>query len=465
MKLKGITGFCTAALLLLSAGSAFASTKNVILMISDGQGFNTVKATDYYTGKTAVYENFSTKLAMQTTSASNSAGYDPAMMAGNFNYSLSGATDSASAATAMYTGQKIFDGRINYNTDNRLLTTYFEAAALAGKSTGAVSSVEFSHATPAAVAAHNISRNNYAEIANEMIYNSPLDVIMGAGYPTQGQTKYIGGSPVMDDIADGSTTAGHTFINDVADFQALADGSLSAAKILGVANANATLSENYKPGSNDESVVPTLETMTKGALNVLSQNDNGFTVMIEGGAVDWEGHGNNLQAQIIEQIDFNNSVQAVVDWVLANSNWDETLLIVTADHETGGLYGDGSAGFFDVDKDGIYTEGVDYAHMGDNGAGNVPEAFWASGGHTNQLVPLYAMGAGSDLLFNHVIGTDTNLPGYYGLGSDWTGDYIDNTAIFSVMSASAVPVPGACWIMASGLLGLVVLRRKAMESS
>lgn len=460
MKKKLIAGLFTGAMILCAATNGFAQAKNVILMISDGQGFNTVQATEYYTGSTAVYESFSTKLAMQTNSANNPSGYDPAQMATDFNYMKSGATDSASAATAMYTGVKNYDGQINWSTTGTPLTTFFETASLSGKSTGAISSVEFSHATPAAVAAHNSSRNNYSAIANEMIYNSNLDVIMGAGYPVNGATKYIGGTDVMNDIADGSTTAGHTFINSVDDFKNLANGTLSATKVLGVANANYTLSDTYKPATNPETVVPTLKTMTQGALNVLGQNANGFAMMIEGGAVDWEGHANKLQAQIIEQIDFNNSVQAVVDWVNAHSNWDETLLIVTADHETGGLFGDGAAGFFDVNNDGVFTAGIDYAHMADNGEGSMPGHAWFSGSHTNQLVPVYAKGAGADLFYDNIIGTDSNLSGYYNLDGSFTGQYIDNTGIFNVMSAASVPVPGSILLLMFGILGLTGIRRK-----
>jgi alkaline phosphatase len=185
--------------------------------------------------------------------------------------------------------------------------------------------------------------------------------------------------------------------------------------------------------------------------------------MIEGGAVDWAGHGNNLPRMIEEQIDFNNSVQAAVDWVEDNSDWDETLLIVTADHETGYLLGPGGFEYTDVDSNGEYTDDdilLGYKHVEDNGAGNLPGVEWFSGGHTNQIVPLFAKGAGAELFEQYIDGTDPNLAGYYGLdGQIWDGDYIDNTGIYSVMmEASEVPEPATMALL--GLGGLVIARRR-----
>ena len=103
-------------------------------MISDGQGFNTMKATDFFTGAPGVYESFDIKGSMNTSSAGVSGGYvgapyDPAKMWADFNNQKSGATDSASAATAMYAGVKIFDNQINKTTSGADLTTFFEIAA------------------------------------------------------------------------------------------------------------------------------------------------------------------------------------------------------------------------------------------------------------------------------------------------------------------------------------------------
>ncbi len=126
--------------------------------------------------------------------------------------------------------------------------------------------------------------------------------------------------------------------------------------------------------------VPTLEEMTRGALNLLDNDRDGLFLMVEGGAIDWASHANTVGRMIEEEIDFNNSVEAVADWVRKNSNWRETLLVVTGDHECGYLCGPGSA-----------TAGSMQPVI-NNGAGNVPGVEWNSGDHTNALIPLYAKG-------------------------------------------------------------------------
>jgi alkaline phosphatase len=93
---------------------------------------------------------------------------------------------------------------------------------------------------------------------------------------------------------------------------------------------------------NRTETVPTLAEMSQVALNVLDNNRDGFFLMIEGGAVDWAGHDNQSGRLIEEEIDFNRAVEAVAAWIEKNSSWDDTLLIVTADHETGYLNGPGS---------------------------------------------------------------------------------------------------------------------------
>jgi alkaline phosphatase len=195
---------------------------------------------------------------------------------------------------------------------------------------------------------------------------------------------------------------------------------------------------------------PTLVDMTKAALNVLDDDEDGFAVMIEGGAIDWAGHAGQLDRIVEEQIDFNNAVQAVVDYLDNNTNgnnWRNTLLIVTADHETGYLWGNGGdtvTSFFDVNGNGTFEEGIDYPHLKDNGPGVLPSGKFYSVNlngsyqHTNSLVPLYAKGAGSEDFNKCVVGKDKNLRAIYDLDKSWSGKYIDNTCIYEVMKNASL---------------------------
>ncbi|RNC65607.1 MAG: alkaline phosphatase [Desulfuromonadales bacterium] len=481
-----VTGIAAGTLLLASSQLAFAAgqAKNVILMISDGQGFNTLKATEYYKGGKAVYESFDVKYGMNTSSAGRRGNYtgqpySPASMATSFVYAKSGATDSASAATAMFTGVKNYDNEVNYTTDNKALTTFFEKAAKAGKSIGAVSSVDWTHATPVSVFGHNIARGNYGQMAKEAIYgsnpnannanydagnyNGNLKVVMAPGNPwydnnaalrTTPNYGLIGEQKHWDDLVAGVN--GWNLITTQAQFNAMMTGD-TPDKVFGMPQAYDTLQYNRTGlgGLNSKkapyadalnSGVPTLATMAKAALNVLDNNPNGFAVMIEGGAIDWANHADLTGRMIEEQTDFNDAVQAVVDYLDAGTNgntWDNTLLIVTADHECGHLWGDGRVAgstFFDVNGNGVFDHGVDYAHVKNNGTGNLPETWYHSTSHTNALVPLFAKGANSDLFANQVIGTEPNLKGIYNLDSNWDGKntYIDNTGVFQVMNMAAL---------------------------
>lgn len=481
---KIITGVAAGSMLLASAQMAMAAgqAKNIILMISDGQGFNTIKATDYYTGRTGVYESFMHKYGMNTSSAGKrnvyvGQPYNPAAMASNFAYARNGATDSASAATALFTGVKNYDNEVNYTTDNKALETFFEKAAKKGRSIGAISSVDWTHATPVSVFGHNIARSNYGQMAKEAIYgsnpninnnnydagnyNGNLKVVMGPGNPWYDNDATLRATPnygLIGEVAHWTDLLagvnGWNLITTQAQFESLMTGP-TPDKVLGMPQAYDTLqySRTGLGVLNDKSLpyvdapnagVPNLVTMTKAALNVLDNNSNGFALMIEGGAIDWANHADLTGRMIEEQIDFNDSVQAVVNYLDNNTsgnNWDNTLLIVTADHECGHLWGDGRVAgstFFDVNGNGMFDHGVDYAHVKNNGIGALPETWYHSTSHTNALVPLFAKGADSDLLANHVVGTDANLKAIYDLDNSWNGKYIDNTSIFHIMNMASL---------------------------
>src|SRR5699024_4877302 len=123
----------------------------------------------------------------------------------------------------------------------------------------------------------------------------------------------------------------------------------------------------------------------------------------EGGAIDWTGHANQTTRNIEETQDFNAAVESVVDWVETNSSWDETLLVVTADHETGYLGG--------ADDDPNFTE------MTGN-AGDLPRGGWSSGDHNQLLLPYVCKGEGSEAIMSSAVGSE-----------DVRGDYIDNVTL------------------------------------
>lgn len=404
--------------------------KNIILMIIDGGGFNHLLATNYFQNGidySQQYESFPVKYALATYPAKTgsypnslqiNAGYNPRNMWSNFNYAMNDFTESASASTAFATGVKTYNNSIGMDINYQPLVNIVQIAKSKNKSAGVVTSVQFSHATPAAFVAHNLSRQNYSEIAFEMLLDSKCDVIMGAGNPdfddngepSHETYKYVGDSltwlglhagntmfyvngvpdTVEDVNGDGIRDPWH-LIQDRNQFQNLITGE-TPLRVLGVPKIHSTLQQKRSGDSYADpfavpllTSVPTLAEMTKGALNVLDNNQNGFLLIIEGGAVDWASHSNQKGRMIEEHIDFNNAVNTVIEWVNLNSNWNETMVIITADHECGFLWGPNSG------VPSIFNPIIN------NGQGNLPGMTYYSEDHTNSLVPFFAKGTGSQL--------------------------------------------------------------------
>ncbi|MBI4777250.1 MAG: alkaline phosphatase [Deltaproteobacteria bacterium] len=462
--------------LAIFAGSATADgpAKYVILLIGDGMGWWQADAAERYLNGGPLAMKGLEHFGYMTTYMRNPTdpkgplsgeywedgsvvgSYDPAR--GGYTpweknpvpaYVQQGATDSAAAAGAMLDGHKCAKYTLNVKAkaegydagkpwEVKFLNTIVDYAVAAGKGTGAVTSVNFYHSTPAASVVKSPYRKNHSEKIRQMM-DSKLDVIMGAGHPyyddngrsvTPDWSKSewsMNRGPYLEN-GDGEALfnaavagyGGRTFIETKADFEALAHGAHPGGaphRVMGVAQVAATLQFNrggssYGSASTPDTLpaldgalvpnAPSLETMTKGALKVLEKNPNGFWLMVEGGAIDWAGHAGNLKRNIEEIIDFDHSVRAVLDWVhdpSNGSNWTNTLVIVTADHETGQLQPVGN----------VYGNDV-LAHecWGVNCEG------WAR--HTNQLVPIWAQGLCAK-----------------SLAARRTGDYRDNTDIFKVM--------------------------------
>jgi alkaline phosphatase len=408
-------------------------------------------------------------------------GYDTTLAWTDFNYVRwsdtfgkgrpydNNSTDSASSATAMSSGTKTKDGVLGVDINSVPVEHFSQYVEAMGKATGVVSTMPISHATPGGFSAHNTNRSNFAAIALEQIYSSKLDVLFGAGAPDYNndgvyippangvsyngtEAAYVGGTDAWIDISDSSVTGADangdgtpdawTVIRSGAEFQAMGTGP-TPDRVLGIAQVKESMQwyrSTSDPTANYAALkysqlnpyvdpltagLPSLTDMSMAALNVLDNDPDGFFVMIEGGAIDYGGHFNTPGRIIEEIIDFNNAVQAVVDWIEANGGWDENLLIVTADHETGYIWGPGSG----VDPADLYKPIVD------NGAGNLPGFTFNSdiGGfnwHTNSLIPMYAKGPSSEMFSTYANETDTIR-----------GAFMDNTEYFPVMAAAVASDP------------------------
>lgn len=397
--------------------------KNIIIMIADGCGYNHVDATNYYENgelNSQVYESFPVIFPVSTSPAISGGfkskkglswqnGYNSGLTYSDSLWRTLSPTGSGSAATAIASGRKTYNAAIGMDIYFQPLKSIAEKAKELGKSAGLVTTVPFAHATPASFAAHNVHRDNYEEIAREII-KSNIDIIFGCGHPDYDDDgnrtetpdyQYVGGKEFWNKLTSGKNY-GRRLITKQSEFEKLLMNP-SDKKLLGLPLVHTTLqagrggdmaaAPNQVPYIK---TVPDLNLLTKTALSSLNQNPKGFFLMVEGGAVDWAAHSNYSGRMIEELSSFNKAVESVVKWIETNSSWDETLLIVTSDHETG--YLTGLNGF--------------NSNISSNGKGRLPNMKWNSLKHTNVLIPLYAKGVGSELFDDYADEIDS-LRGYF----------------------------------------------------
>jgi len=362
------------------------------------------------------------------------------------------ATDSAAAGTAMATGRKTEAGNISWQAgdpDNGKLETIAEILRREqGFALGIVSTVPFSHATPAAFTAHNISRNNAWDIAHEILFTTAPEVVIGGGYAN----KYF--ATALHDQQGSSTDRDQNGFND--DFDSFRNGTHATnyhyverrkgqdgGKVLLEAAAGVQLDNGDKlfalfgtpagnfsyydvqdtPGApqlkQKEMEDPTLAEVTTATLKLLSQDPDGFFVMIEQGDIDWSNHANDYQKMIGGVYDLHQAVlsaEASIDNNRNGMSWQNTLVIVTSDHANSYLQSHTVLGKGDLPlqqgepKQFTYPDG---------------DITYATTGHTNQLVTVAARGAGSGL-FEEYAGQ-----WYPGTRS------IDNTHLHAIMLQAA----------------------------
>ena len=322
------------------------SLKNVIFCIGDGMGFEAVKAAGYYAyGETGTlsFEAFPHRAEMATYAA------DSPM------------TDSAAAATAMATGYKVNNGVISmeFPGSGTPLKTLLEIFKAQDKWTGLVSTTYITHATPAAFAAHNPERNNLADIAHDYLHLTRPNVLLGGG-----------GNGLTEKDAE---AAGYTVVTDR---EGLLNLDTDTENCVSGQFGDTNIPYIFD-GSDD---LPQLSEMVSVALDILCNAQGGFFLLVEGGRIDHAGHSNDIERNILETIEFSKTVQIIFDGVAGR---DDTLILVTADHETGGLK---------VHKN--------------NGKGQVPDISWSTGGHTVSNVPLYGWGRNAERVGGIMNNTD-----------------------------------------------------------
>jgi len=261
-------------------------------------------------------------------------------------------TDSASSATAYSCGIKTNNGVIAQDSDGNECVTLMELAQQAGMKTGLVATSGVTHATPASFATHIDSRNKYSEIAEQMV-ESEVDVILGGGLEYFIPSDSAGSN--REDQLNVLSSLRDQGYSVVLDRQAMIEED--SEQIFGLFSPSGMPSENR---------VPSLAEMTNKAVESLSSNENGFFLMVEGSQIDWGGHANETPYVVREVKDFDDAIGVVLTFAQENPG---TLVIITADHETGGMTING------VNRENTM---VDIA--------------WTSTGHTGTPIPLMAYG-------------------------------------------------------------------------
>lgn len=284
-------------------------------------------------------------------------------------------TDSASSATSLFSGIKTYNAGINVAPDGSQVEPIARELQREGFKIGVVTSVPVSHATPASAYSNNVSRNDYQDLTRDLIGlpsashpSSPLtgvDVLLGCGWgetrdrdAAQGRNYTPGNRYLPDeDIAKVDTVNGGPYVvaqrtpgtpgSEVLKnaTQAAIDGNHRLLGFFGVKGGHLpfrTADGNFDPtvdvqtrevlSPEDISENPSLADMAEAALSVLEKNEKGFWLMIEPGDVDWANHANNIDNSIGAVLSGDDAFKRVVQWVENRNAWDNTLLIVTADH-------------------------------------------------------------------------------------------------------------------------------------
>lgn len=327
------------------APSSGHPVKNIIFMIGDGMGVQQVSQALLYRQLRKPSE---APLALELMLREQASGLMRTSSHGDI------VTDSAAAATAMACGQKVLNETVGLDANGYPCETILEKAKKMGKSVGLVSTTRITHATPASFAAHQVFRDMENEIAEDMIEKHDIDVMLSGGlaflipqYKDEIKKEPMKAGDIAECQGIDATIDGKSRRQDQKNLIAVAKGKgfqfvcsqdqlnkvdrSAEAKVLGLFSASVfpMIQERRKIPS-----IPDLAELTRKALDLLDRKPNGFFLMVEGGLIDYAGHDNDAGTMLQETLDFDQAIRVAIDYVSAHP---DTLLIVTADHETGGF--------------------------------------------------------------------------------------------------------------------------------
>lgn len=304
--------------LLVAFAAKAQQAKYVFYFIGDGMGLNQVNTTEMYLGE---------KQGRIGTEPLCFASFPVAGMATTFSASNS-ITDSSAGGTALATGVKTYNGAIGVDANKERVMSVAERAKRAGKKVGVTTSVSIDHATPAAFYGHQPDRSMYYEIALQLP-EAGFDFYAGSGFLKPARTFDKKDAPSIYPIFE---QAGYTIARGLDEYKAKADG---AGKMVLMQKEGANSSSLPYAIDRREGDL-TLAQITESAIDFLSRdNKKGFFLMVEGGKIDWACHSNDPATMVKEVIDMDNAVRVAYEFYKKHPK--ETLIVITADHETGGL--------------------------------------------------------------------------------------------------------------------------------
>ncbi len=312
---------------LIFTAAAQAEVKNVILLIGDGLGMGQIDMTRYLAGDKD-HELELMKLP------------ETGIM---MTSSTEGVTDSAAAGTAMATGHKVYNGAIAMNKNGAELDSVLDFAQVRNKATGVISTNMVTDATPASFIASVEDRGMGGKIAKQAIANN-VDVMLGGG-----REDFMEDEAGEDLIAKAKAN-GYQYVSDKTQLEKVVPLN---GKLLGLFNESYMnyINDRDDLGSNE----PSMEAMTKKAIEVLSEDEDGFFLMAEGARIDHAAHAADVPGVVAETLDFDASVKVAMDFAKKNG---DTLVIVTADHETLGF-----SATEPIEKEALMNIGVSPEYM------------------------------------------------------------------------------------------------------